>query len=131
MSKRKSDSTIIGFGKRLKALREKRGFTQEGLAREIKVTSINVSRWERDIILPQADRICALKYALDTTCEYLLIGYPPELDEFLATEAGLYAQAHNLVGTLLSMRLPPSLSASRVYLAVVLALSDLAVTGAG
>ncbi len=65
---------IKGFGQRLKALREKRGLTQQELAEATKTDWTQISRYERDVNLPTADRVVALARALRASPNALLLG---------------------------------------------------------
>lgn len=63
-----------GFGPRLKELRERRGLTQEDLARAVGTEWMLISRYERGIHLPAADNIVGLSQALHVTTDLLLRG---------------------------------------------------------
>jgi transcriptional regulator with XRE-family HTH domain len=65
---------LRGFGERLKALREKRGITQQELAAMTGSDWSQISRYEREINLPTADRIVALARALRVSPNKILLG---------------------------------------------------------
>jgi transcriptional regulator with XRE-family HTH domain len=73
-SKNVTIDEIKGFGQRLKALREKRGLTQQELAEATKTDWTQISRYERDVNLPTADRVVALARALRVSPNALLLG---------------------------------------------------------
>lgn len=62
------------FGPRVRVFREKRGLTQHDLARAIGVTLMLVSRWERGVHLPAADKVAALARVLHVSTDALLLG---------------------------------------------------------
>jgi len=68
------DETLEGFGHRLRVLREKRGLTQQQLAQMTATDWSQISRYEREINLPTADRIVALARVLRVTPNKLLLG---------------------------------------------------------
>lgn len=72
--KKGSSDVLKGFGERIKSLREKRGLTQQDLAKAIGSEWTQISRYERDINFPTADRVVALARALRTTPNALLLG---------------------------------------------------------
>lgn len=65
---------LKGFGERLRALREKRGLTQQDLAKALGTEWTQISRYERDVNYPTADRVVSLARALRTTPNKLLLG---------------------------------------------------------
>lgn len=73
-SKNVTVDEIKGFGQRLKTLREKRGLTQQQLAEATKTDWTQISRYERDVNLPTADRVVALARVLRVTPNALLLG---------------------------------------------------------
>lgn len=73
-SKNVTIDEIKGFGQRLKALREKRGLTQQELSQATKTDWTQISRYERDVNLPTADRVVAIARALHVTPNNLLLG---------------------------------------------------------
>jgi transcriptional regulator with XRE-family HTH domain len=66
--------TLKGLGVRLRQVREKRGLTQEDLARAIGSDWMRVSRYERGVNLPAADKLVALAAALRVSTDFLLRG---------------------------------------------------------
>lgn len=65
-----------GFGARLRELREKRGLTQQDLAEAVGAHWMQISRYERGVQLPTADRVVALAKVLRVTADGLLLGKP-------------------------------------------------------
>ena len=65
------------FGVRLAALRRERGMTQLELAERMGVTDKAVSKWERDLSLPDAASLPRLAEALAVSMEELMQGTAP------------------------------------------------------
>ncbi|MBL8113357.1 MAG: helix-turn-helix transcriptional regulator [Acidobacteria bacterium] len=63
-----------GFGQRLRSYREKRSLTQQDLAQAIGATVMMISRYERGIHLPTADKAVAICEVLHVTADALLRG---------------------------------------------------------
>ena len=62
----------MSFGKRIKELRQKAGFTQEQLANLLSISSQAVSRWETDAAMPDISLLPALAYTFAVSTDYLL-----------------------------------------------------------
>lgn len=62
------------FGPRLRVFREKRGLTQQDLAQAVDTTVMLISRYERGMHLPAADKVVALARVLRVTTDALLCG---------------------------------------------------------
>jgi len=62
------------FGPRLRSFREKRGLTQQDLAQAVGTTMMLISRYERGMHLPAADKVVALARVLHVTTDALLRG---------------------------------------------------------
>lgn len=60
------------FGRNLRKIRDERGLTQESLARELGVSWITVSRYERGKSRPTVNRLHLIADVLDTTTAELL-----------------------------------------------------------
>lgn len=60
------------FGKRLSDLRKKRGWTQEEVAKKLNVSAQAVSKWEKDVSLPDITLLTKLATLFETTTDYLL-----------------------------------------------------------
>jgi transcriptional regulator with XRE-family HTH domain len=71
---RTEEAPLKDFGQRVRRLREKRGLTQDELATAIGVTIGIVSRYERNVHLPTADKVVALARVLHVTADCLLRG---------------------------------------------------------
>ncbi len=66
--------TLKVLGARLREVREKRSLTQEELARAIGTDWMRISRYERGINLPAAEKVVALARVLRVSTDYLLRG---------------------------------------------------------
>jgi transcriptional regulator with XRE-family HTH domain len=53
------------FGQRLRHARQRKGFTQEGLARSVDMTLRTVQRWEADETAPGGVELLAMAVVLD------------------------------------------------------------------
>lgn len=65
------------LGENIAALRKKQGMSQQTLADAIFVTRQTISKWEKNLSVPDADALVRLADALDTTVQTLL-GQPAE-----------------------------------------------------
>lgn len=75
------------FGRNLRALRDKRGMTQERLAQLIDASPITVSKWETTGRKPRSQEVIRAICQALLCSEQELMGY---MDGFYATEHGLY-----------------------------------------
>ena len=66
----------VGFGSRLRKLREARGFTQGELAERVGIELVQISRYERGQALPNAETLVSLAEVLKTDTDILLRGEP-------------------------------------------------------
>jgi|ERR1043165_4114679 transcriptional regulator with XRE-family HTH domain len=64
----------LGFGNRLRKIREARGFTQRDLADRVKIELVQISRYERGQALPNAETLVALAEVLQVDIDVLLRG---------------------------------------------------------
>ena len=64
----------MNIGKHLKTLREKNNLTQEQLADKLFVSRSNVSKWERNISLPDADTLLELSKIFNVSVDDILLG---------------------------------------------------------
>lgn len=64
----------VGFGSRLRKLREARGFTQGELAGRVGIELVQISRYERGQALPNAETLVSLAEVLKTETDVLLRG---------------------------------------------------------
>lgn len=69
----------MNIGRRIRTAREARGWTQFQLGVVIGRRDTDVSRWERENLMPRADIIILLARALGVSSDYLL-GLKKELD---------------------------------------------------
>ncbi len=66
------------LGDTIAALRKQQGLSQQALADRIFVVRQTISKWEKNLSVPDADALTRLADALDTTVEALLSGTIPE-----------------------------------------------------
>lgn len=62
------------FGENLKAMRKKKGYTQEELAIKLNVVRQTISKWEKGLSVPDAEILCKIAEILDTKVSVLLGG---------------------------------------------------------
>ena len=60
------------FGDNLKTIRKAKGYTQEELAIKLNVVRQTVSKWEKGLSVPDADTLCKIADALETSISELL-----------------------------------------------------------
>ena len=60
------------FQDNLKALRKKKGITQEELAARLNVVRQTVSKWEQGLSVPDSDMLISISEALETPVSILL-----------------------------------------------------------
>lgn len=60
------------FGEKIVALRKSKGMSQDQLAELLNVTRQSVSKWERDEVIADTDRILAISRLFGVSCDYLL-----------------------------------------------------------
>ena len=65
------------LGDRIVAMRKQRGMTQQTLADALFVTRQTISKWEKNLSVPDADVLVRLADALETTVP-ILLGQAPE-----------------------------------------------------
>lgn len=63
---------MIRFGATIYALRKSRYLTQEQLAEQLMVSSVTISKWERNETLPSLELLCKLADYFDVTVDELL-----------------------------------------------------------
>ena len=76
----KKEVNDISFGKRLRELRRSKGISQMELSECIGVSRQTLSKWENDVVLPDAANIICLAEFFDVTTDYLLRGVHPSVD---------------------------------------------------
>lgn len=64
----------MNIGKHLKTLRKKNNLTQEQLADKLFVSRSNVSKWERNISLPDAETLLELSKIFNVSVDDILLG---------------------------------------------------------
>lgn len=60
------------FSERLKELRQERGLTIQGLAREVKIGSSSLCRWENEQADVKGSQLIILAKYFDVTIDYLM-----------------------------------------------------------
>ena len=60
------------FGENLKTLRKQKGFSQEELATRLHVVRQTISKWEKNLSVPDADTLIRLAEVLEVTVSELL-----------------------------------------------------------
>ena len=60
------------FGENLKTLRKQKGFTQEELATRLHVVRQTISKWEKNVSVPDADTLIRLAEILEVSVSELL-----------------------------------------------------------
>lgn len=63
---------MASFGKRLRACREAKSFSQQGLAKQMNTSYTVIGKYERDEMIPSIDVAKNLAKLLDTTVGYLV-----------------------------------------------------------
>ena len=79
----------VGFGMRLRKLREARGFTQGELAERVDIELVQISRYERGQALPNAETLVSLAEVLKTDTDVLLRGETSSFRETTTKEIDL------------------------------------------
>ena len=77
---------VVKIGKFMAACRKEKNITQEQLAEKLYITDRAVSKWERGLSLPDADKMLDLCNILDINVNELLIGEDNMKDEKKKTE---------------------------------------------
>lgn len=67
---------LEGFGSRLKAIRQERGYTQKQLAQQLGVTEQAVSKYERGTSYPDVGVLNGMAEVLDCSLDYLFLHEP-------------------------------------------------------
>ena len=62
----------MSFGKRLKALRIEHNMTQDALAKKIKLSKANVSKYEADLVEPNLNTLAIVSALFDVSIDYLI-----------------------------------------------------------
>jgi transcriptional regulator with XRE-family HTH domain len=80
-SKKKTPTFASELGARLKALREKRGLTQQQLGERLKAAPSRISRYESGGAVPEAETLVTLATVLEVSLDELLLGRPSGADD--------------------------------------------------
>ena len=73
---------LIKIGKYIAACRKKKNLTQEQLAEKLFITDRAVSKWERGLSLPDADKMLELCNILDINVNELLMGEKIDMEDY-------------------------------------------------
>jgi len=73
---------LIKIGKFISGCRKKKNITQEQLAEKLNITDRAVSKWERGLSLPDADKMLDLCNILDINVNELLIGEKIDMKDY-------------------------------------------------
>lgn len=87
------------LGENIAALRKKAGMSQQSLAEQLFVTRQTISKWEKNLSVPDADALIRLADALDTTVQALL-----GQQEEASAEPGELASALNRINDQLAVQ---------------------------
>ena len=68
-------------GEIISSIRREKGFTQKELAEQLSVTDKAVSKWERDVALPDINTLPKLAKILDITIEELINAKPQKTNK--------------------------------------------------
>ncbi len=60
------------FGEKLQALRKSRGWTQEQLSEQIRVSRQTLSKWEQGSVLPDTEYVLSVSRLFQVSTDYLL-----------------------------------------------------------
>ncbi len=60
------------FGEKIVYLRKLKGLSQDQLAEQLGVTRQSISKWERDEVIADTDRVLAISKLFGVSCDYLL-----------------------------------------------------------
>ncbi|PIQ16090.1 MAG: transcriptional regulator [Flavobacteriales bacterium CG18_big_fil_WC_8_21_14_2_50_32_9] len=82
----------MGFGERLKELRETKGISKTDLANKISLHYSQIGRYERNEANPSADMLKKLANELDVTTDYLMNGTTNDLADELINDKTLINQ---------------------------------------
>ena len=64
--------SVMIFGERLKEIRQKRGITQDALAKRVSISPSSISLYERGIREPSLNMLISIAKELDVSTDYLL-----------------------------------------------------------
>ncbi len=73
------------LGDNIKKLRKQKGLTQEDLATELHIVRQTISKWEKNLSVPDADLLEKIALVLETDVQYLLKSPNSELDDYAET----------------------------------------------
>ena len=74
------------LGEKIAALRKAQGMSQQTLAESLFVTRQTISKWEKNLSVPDADALIRLADALDTTVQSLLGQEEAAVDEVVPSD---------------------------------------------
>ena len=61
------------FGEKLQKLRARQGLSQDALAELLDVSRQAVSKWERDVAMPEAEKLVRISRQFGVSTDYLLL----------------------------------------------------------
>lgn len=79
--KKKGSTFGTELGARLRAIRDKRGLTQQQLADRLHTYPPRISQYESGVVVPEAETLAALAQALEVSLDELVFGRPPSSGE--------------------------------------------------
>ncbi|WP_317890180.1 helix-turn-helix domain-containing protein [Paenibacillus sabuli] len=62
----------MSIGQRIRALRNRRGFTQDKMAEQLGMNRANFSNYERDVAIPPSETLLKIAELLNTSTDHLL-----------------------------------------------------------
>ena len=62
----------MSFAENLKKLRKEKGWTQDDLAKKVRMHTKHISKYEMGLVKPTSDAIVRIANALETSSDYLL-----------------------------------------------------------
>jgi len=71
------EAGMLRIGDKISSLRAAKGWKQEDLAKRLKTTAPNLSRWEAGRIIPSAEALAQLAKVFDVTVDYFLFDDVP------------------------------------------------------
>lgn len=105
------DPKKVAFGKRVRTLREQKGFTQAELASMVGVTENAITQYESGRASPRPYRIEALAQMLGVTATFLLTGNEP--DQLVRAQTSPELEALEIIRDIPLEQQPAALAALR------------------
>lgn len=92
----RTDKLKKEVGKRIRAERERLGWTQEVLAKKVATTNSSISKYETGVILPPIESLIELGRVLHISIDYLLFGKEKQIDEISDEGSKILADLENI-----------------------------------